>query len=150
MPDTRLYDSDFFAWTQDQASRLRRLATERSNVDLDLENLAEEIESMGRSEQRELINRLSVLMLHLLTWRFQPNLRGASWKATIAVQRADLSDLLLDSPGLKSKLGESIGRAYGRAVIKAIGETGLPEDTFPPDCPWAFEQMMDSSFLPEA
>ncbi len=150
MPDTRLYDSDFFAWTQDQAGRLRRLAAERSNVDLDLENLAEEIESMGRSEQQQLESRLTVLLLHLLKWRFQPSLRGNSWRLTIKEQRNRIERHLRKNPSLKAQLGETLADAYSDALIGAERETGLPEDTFPPACPWAFEQMMDSSFLPDA
>ncbi|AIB14006.1 hypothetical protein ABAZ39_18945 (plasmid) [Azospirillum argentinense] len=150
MPDTRLYDSDFFAWTQDQASRLRRLAAERSNVDLDLENLAEEIESMGRSEQQQLESRLTVLLLHLLKWRFQPGLRGNGWRLTIKEQRNRIERHLRKNPSLKAMLDETIVDAYSDALIGAERETGLPETTFPKDCPWSFDQLMDDGFLPEA
>jgi hypothetical protein len=140
-----LYDRDFYAWANQQAALLR--AGKLSSADI--EHIAEEIESMGRSEKRQLVSRLTVLMLHLLKWQFQPALRGASWKATITVQRDDLSDHLQDNPSLKTKLDEAIANAYRKAAIMAVGETGLPQKTFPPACPWTFEQMMDENFWPE-
>lgn len=89
-----LYDRDFYAWSREQAELLRsgKLA------EADIENIAEEIDSMGRTEKRELISRLTVLLLHLLTWRFQPGKRGPSWEASIANQRDDIADHLDDNP----------------------------------------------------
>src|SRR5580698_7276634 len=93
-----LYDQDFFAWAQEQAELLRagRLS------EADIGHIAEEIESMGRAEKRELVNRLIVLLHHLLKWQFQPDRRGASWEATILVQRHALERHLEDNPSLKS------------------------------------------------
>ncbi|KAA0574566.1 DUF29 domain-containing protein [Azospirillum sp. B21] len=139
-----LYDTDFYAWANEQAALLR--AGKLSAADI--EHIAEEIESMGRSEKRELVNRLSVLLLHLLKWQFQPDRRGRSWTSTIRVQRVDLTSHLQDNPSLKAKLREAIQEAYVKAVITAAGETDLPESTFPEACPWTFEQMMDPSFWP--
>ena len=144
MPSTN-YDRDFYAWAMEQAALLR----EGKLGEADIEHIAEEIESMGRSEKRELVSRLTVLMLHLLKWRFQPLLRGQSWRATIRVQRRDLSDLFSDNPSLKPLLPELIERAYGSAIIEAESETGLPESTFPAVCPWSFDQMMDGDFWPD-
>src|ERR1700679_1879709 len=100
-----LYDEDFYAWANEQAALLRsgKLAS------ADIENIAEEIESMGKGEKRELISRLTVLLSHLLKWQFQPNLQGPSWKATIRVQRRDLSRHMTDNPSLKTKLPEAVG-----------------------------------------
>lgn len=141
-----LYEQDFYAWSQEQARLLR--AGELTQADI--EHIAEEIESMGKTEKRELVNRLSVLLLHLLKWQFQPGRRGASWQATIRVQRDDLKDHLDDNPSLRNQLGGAITSAYRKAVITAGGETGLPEKTFATDCPWSFEQIMDDSFWPES
>jgi len=140
------YEADFYAWTNKQAALLRA----GSFTAADIENIAEELESMGRSEKRELISRLTVLLLHLLKWQFQPERRGASWRATIRGQRSDIADHLGDNPSLKAILNEAIRAAYGKATIAAEGETGLPEATFPAACPWTSAEIMDDSFWPGA
>jgi hypothetical protein len=106
-----LYDRDFHAWAQEQASLLRsgRLS------EADVNHIAEEIESMGKTEKRELVSRLTVLLLHLLKWRYQPERRGRSWEATIRVQRGLLADHLTDNPSLKAQLLEAIAPASIRA-----------------------------------
>ena len=142
----RLYDQDFYAWANEQAGLLR--AGKLSEADI--EHIAEEIESMGKTEKRELTSRLAVLLLYLLKWRFQPKRRGSSWEATIKIQRRDLRRHLADNPSLKSKLSEAIADAYGNAIIEAGAETGLSESTFPADCPWSFEKIMAEDFWPEA
>ena len=141
---TSLYEHDFYAWANEQAALLRA-----GNLSAaDIEHIAEEIESMGKTEKRELVSRLAVLLLHLLKWQYQPVRRGASWQATIRVQRRDLTRHLKDNPSLKAKLGEAIEDAYGNVLIEAAAETGLPEHTFPQTCPWPFDQLMDERFWP--
>jgi len=140
-----LYDHDFYAWANQQAALLR--AGDLSAADIG--HIAEEIESMGRTEKRELVSRLAILLVHLLKWRFQPGLRGNSWRYSIIVQRRDLARHLADNPSLKAKLDEAMEDAYGNARYGAAGETGLAEDTFPPSCPWPFERIMDAEFWPE-
>ncbi|MBS0961469.1 DUF29 domain-containing protein [Acetobacter thailandicus] len=146
MMSSSLYDHDFYAWTNEQAGLLR--AGKLSEADL--EHIAEEIESMGKSEKRELISRLTVLLLHLLKWEFQPMRRGASWRLSIANTRDALTDHLADNPSLRSVLEASVETAYRRARRDAALETGLSENTFPSTCPWFFNQMMDEGFWPEA
>lgn len=145
MSNSRLYDRDFYAWANEQAALLRagRLS------EADIEHVAEEIESMGKAEKRELVSRLKVLLLHLLKWRFQPTLRGTSWRLTIKEQRQEVSDHLDDNPSLKATLPGSIRSAHRLACIIASPETGLAEETFPPRCPWSFEQMMADDFWPD-
>ena len=140
-----LYDEDFYAWTDEQAALLR--AGKLSAADI--ENIAEEIESMGRGEKRELVSRLAVLLLHLLKWQYQPEMRGASWRVSIANTRDDLADLLQDSPSLRANLREYIASAYQRARRQASAETGLNEKTFPPACPYSFSQATDADFWPD-
>ena len=140
-----LYDQDFYAWSGQQAALLR--AGNLSQADL--ENIAEEIDSMGRTEKRELVSRLTVLVLHLLKWRFQPLLRSPSWRATIRVQRRDLTKHIADNPSLKSQVPDAVEWAYGNALLLAETETGLPETSFPAACPYEFGQMMDEGFWPE-
>ena len=144
MSKSDLYDQDFYAWANEQAALLRSGKLSAA----DIEHIAEEIESMGKTEKRELISRMTVLLLHLLKWQFQPGLRCSSWIATIKIQRRDLARHLADNPSLKSKLPEAIADAYGDAVIGAGGETGFPEQTFPNDCPWSLDQIMDADFWP--
>ena len=145
MPKAALYDEDFFAWANEQAALLRagKLAA------ADIEHIAEEIESMGRTEKREFVNRLAVLLLHLLKWRFQPERRGNSWRLSISNQRRQLGRHLRDNPSLKSALPEALDDAFGDAVNDAAGETGLSVETFPTACPWPFEQIMDAGFWPD-
>jgi len=115
----------------------------------DIENIAEEIESMGRTEKRELISRLTVLLAHLLKWQYQPIYRGPSWEVTIRNQRRDLTDHLADNPSLKARLPEAMASAYERAVDTAYAETGLPKSVFPGECPWSFDQAIALDFWPE-
>lgn len=144
--NTNLYDQDFYAWSREQARLLR--AGKLSQADI--EHIAEEIESMGKSEKRELVSRLTVLLLHLLKWQFQPVRRGASWRLSIANTRDALTDHLADNPSLRSELEASIDTAYRRARRDATLETGFHETTFPVKCPWSFDQMMTETFWPEA
>ncbi|CAK0766895.1 DUF29 domain-containing protein [uncultured Gammaproteobacteria bacterium] len=141
---SNFYEHDFFAWANEQAALLRAGKLDAA----DIEHIAEEIESMGRSEKRELVSRLTVLLLHLLKWQFQPDRRGASWEASIANTRDDLADHLADNPSLKAMLSEAIISAYRRARRDAAAETGLPNPSFPLTCPWSFAQLMDENFWP--
>ena len=141
-----LYEHDFHAWANEQASLLRagKLAA------VDLAHVAEEIESMGRSERRELVNRLVVLLLHLLKRRFQADRQGNSWRLSIKEQRIRLKSHLEDNLSLKSQIDWAITQAYQLALIEAERETGLPESTFPVICPFTFDQLLDNAFWPEA
>ncbi len=139
-----LYDRDFFAWSREQADLLR--AGKLTHADI--EHIAEEIESMGRTEKRELISRLSVLLLHLLKWRFQPGRRTPSWEASIRVQRNRLADHLDDNPSLKPLLCQALASAYRDAALEAFAKTGLAGPTFPDACPWTAEQVLDGGFWP--
>ena len=139
------YEQDFFGWANEQAALLR--AGQLSAADI--EHIAEEIESMGRSEQQQLESRLIVLILHLLKWRFQPNLRGSSWRLTMKEQRSRIARHLRKNPSLQAVLDETIADAYSDAIIGAERETGLPDSTFPATCQWTFEQIMAEDFWPE-
>jgi hypothetical protein len=139
------YQTDFYAWAMEQAALLRagRLSA------ADVANIAEEIESMGRGEKRELVNRLTVLLLHLLKWHFQPGFRSPSWSSSIREQRIRLRSHLKDNPSLKSSLEEAFAEAYELAVIAAARETGLPEIHFPKSAPYRYEQTVDGEFWPD-
>ena len=138
------YQHDFHAWLGEQAALLRA-----GHLDaLDALNLAEEIESMGRSERHQLENRLAVLLAHLLKWQFQPALRSRSWELTLKEQRRQVERRLRLSPSLKATLEASLQEAYQDARLLAERETGLSEDCFPPACPFSLAQTLDPAFLP--
>jgi hypothetical protein len=139
------YDEDFFAWTQEQARLLRAGGL----ADVDVENLAEEIESIGRSLRRELRNRLGVLVMHLLKWDYQPAFRSRSWSSTIKEQRKQVAGLIDEAPSLAPLLINELSDIYGSAVIRASGETGLAEASFPAECPYTPDQILSEDFLPE-
>ncbi|MFV3130551.1 DUF29 domain-containing protein [Niveispirillum sp. KHB5.9] len=139
-----LYEKDFYAWTQRQAALLRA-----GNLsEADIAHIAEEIESMGRSEKRELISRLTILLLHLLKWQYQPERRGTSWEATILVQRDDLEDHLADNPSLRAGLDAALVDAYRKAALLAVAETGLARGRFPEACPWSVGEVLGMGFWP--
>ena len=101
---------------------------------------------MGRTETRELVNLLSILLLHLLKWRYQPNRRSPSWEASI--QRNRIADHLEDNPSLKPLLSDALASAYRDATLEAVAETGIARSAFPDACPWTVEQVLGSGFWP--
>jgi hypothetical protein len=145
-PEPSLYDADFYAWTQAQAARLRARAAEGG--DIDWENVAEEIESVGRSDKREIRSRLRVILLHLLKWQFQPEKRKEGWLSTLSEQRTRLDMIIDDSPSLRGFPAEALAGAYKLAVLKAVEETDLEKAMFPSSCPYTLHQLRDSGFLP--
>ena len=140
------YNTDFYAWTKEQAQSLKA----GQWAQLDIENLVEEIESLGRQERQQLINRLGVLLGHLLKWQYQPNYRSHSWQATIREQRRRLRRLLEANPSLQPYLPEALQAGYEDGIDLAIQETNLPEETFPATCPYTLDQALDADFLPNA
>jgi hypothetical protein len=140
-----LYDTDFNQWLEVQVQLLR----DRQLNNLDLENLIKEIESLGKSDKRQLKSRLEVLLLHLLKWQYQPTQRTGSWKGTIAEQRRRIRDLLLDSPSLKSYVETVANACYADAREQASLETGLSLEHCPVDCPYAISDALNSDFWPK-
>lgn len=137
-----LYESDFYHWTVDQVERLRL-----GKLDgLDLENLAEEIESLGNQQRSELENRLAVLLGHLLKWDLQPDLRGKSWQSTIREQRRKIQKLIKKNPSLKSYLDEAMSEGYESALDLVVRETPLDYKDLPQVCPYAIAQIFDNNF----
>lgn len=144
LPLIDLYETDFYAWTQKQAQLLRQHQLDC----LDIENLVEEIDSLGKQQQQELVNRLGVLLGHLLKWEYQPSKRSRSWLTTIREQRRKIAKLLQKNPSLKSFLNEAILEAYVSGVDLAIEETGIEIDNFPSETPYAWEQIENPNFFP--
>jgi hypothetical protein len=146
-PTVPLYDADFYTWTQQQAALLR----EGKVHALDLVNLAEEIESLGKSDRRALGSHLEGLVMHLLKWYYQPSGRqmGHSWLTSITNHRRDIARIVDDSPSLRRQVPELLAQEYRHSRKAASLETGLPLSTFPEACPWTPEQVLDEDFWPE-
>ncbi len=136
------YDTDVYEWTKEQADALRR----RAANELDWDNLAEEIESLGIGNRHQIKSRLEMLILHLLKWKYQPEWQCGGWRGSILEARHRLEDLLEESPSLRPLPAEYLPKAYARARRKALAETGLYR--LPEDCPWTIEQILDEDFLP--
>ncbi len=140
------YDVDYAQWCAEQGALLR----EGRFADLDRENLAEEIESLGRSDKREIESRLKVLLVHLLKCQLQPEKTKAGWRSTIVEQRRRLRKLIEESPSLRSYPASILADEYSYALADAAVETGLNADAFPPACPYSVEQILDLEFYPIA
>ena len=138
------YEDDFVAWLEDQAQRARRGETDS----LDLENIAEELEGMARSDRREIRNRLTVLIIHLLKCSMRPDRPSASWLGTIAEQRGGIATVLDDSPSLRSYPAEILDRCYPLARQKAAYQMRSSQRAFPERCPFTAADALDPSWLP--
>ena len=136
------YERDFYSWLMEQARHLREGRFDA----LDRDNLAEEIEALGREQFNKLVSALRVLMLHMLKWDHQPAMRSRSWVLSIEEQRLEIADVLADNPGLKPRIAEAVARAYRRARIEAAKETDLDEGVFPTTCPYSFDDIRSRMF----
>jgi iron-sulfur cluster repair protein YtfE (RIC family) len=136
------YDIDYYGWIQEQARLLRAGKVN----ELDLDNLAEEMESLGRQEYNELVSGLKVLIGHILKWEYQPERQTRSWLITMKTQRTEIEDILSDNPSLRTRIDEALERGYKRALDLAADETKLPYKTFPRSCRYTFEQILDPTF----
>lgn len=140
-----LYHTDFYDWIEETAQALR----DRRWDDIDIDNLVEEVEALGRSEKRELRSRLEVLLMHLLKWQCQSAHRSRSWQATIREQRRQLIRLLEDSPSLRSYLTGQLPQCYEIAREQAAEETTIFLENFAVDCPFTNQQILDPEFFPD-
>jgi hypothetical protein len=140
------YESDFFAWTQQQAEQLRAL---RPNS-IDWANLAEEIEDLGKSQKQKIESNLAIILLHLLKLAYQPGSAKAGWRSSVIEHRRRIARSLRDSPSLRRHPAVVLREEYAGAREMAADETGLPEDTFPETCPFTIDQVLDPSFWPDA
>ncbi len=140
-----LYNEDFFLWAQEQA----RLLREKRFDELDLDNLIDEVGGVARSDKRQIRKRTTVLVAHLLKWKFQPGRRMPSWQRTIRDQRMEIEGVLEDSPSLRPYPGEIFAKIYGAARSQAAEETGIDFTLFPETPPFTIEQALDDDFLPK-
>jgi hypothetical protein len=142
------YEIDFVAWTERQASLLHAHRFELEALGIDVANLVDEVETLGRSERRELRSRLETLLIHLLKWQYQPKRQSSSWSDTTWEQRGQLDDILNASPSLRRALNAEVKNVYLRARHRAAIQTRLPLEIFPADCPWTVAQVLDVNFWP--
>jgi hypothetical protein len=144
MSNAILYNQDFWQWTKQQAEYLRQ----GKWTELDVENLVEELEALGRSEEKELGSYLQVLLMHLLKYQYQPERRSKSWDNTISNSRDKIQDCLEDTPSLKRFLinPEWVKKHYRRASRDAAKERQKPLETFPTECPYTIAQILDPNF----
>ncbi|WP_029010369.1 DUF29 domain-containing protein [Azospirillum halopraeferens] len=152
MGHTARYDEDFYAWTVDQAARLREAASSGANLPVDWENLAEEVESMGRSDRRALGNQLARVLEHLLKLEHSPaRLPRRGWKLSVVDGRRAAIDILNDSPSLRAKLDEILDPAWARGRKDATGSLKtdtISDDAVPADCPYTIGQILDEDWWP--
>jgi hypothetical protein len=142
---SQLYDEDFYLWIKATVNLLKT----RQLDQLDYDNLIEEIETMGRSEKRGLSSNLKVILMHLLKWKYQPEKRSNSWHFTIIEHRHRVEEILEESPSLKVYLPEIIAQCYQKSRKEASAETGLSINTFPVDCIFTQEEILDLDYLPD-
>lgn len=133
------YDRDYYGWAVQQADALRSGRLEG----LDLDNLAEEIEDLGREQFDKLESALRLILLHMSKWDRQPERRSRSWVLTILRERDRYGRILGDNPGLKPRQNDALQRAYRTARFDAAAETGLPLKVFPEDCPYALDEILN-------
>jgi hypothetical protein len=143
--NTRQYDKDFYAWITHNAALIRQ----GKFSEIDAEHVAEELEDMGKSNKRELLSRLSVLIAHLLKWQFQSKKHSRSWKYTIKEQRFEILDLLKESPSLKYELRDHLTKTYKKAILIAAREMKISEEKLPLSCPFNLQECLDHEFWPK-
>jgi hypothetical protein len=114
-----------------------------------MENIIEEIESLGRSEKHTLYSHMKNLLMHLLKWKYQHKRKTNSWSYTIINSRIGVEKVLSENPGLKPTVPDVFSDAYQSARKLAAAETGMPLNTFPKTCPFSLEQVLDEEFLPD-
>jgi hypothetical protein len=141
------YESDVVAWAKEQAALIRAGQFDQ----LDLTHIAEEIEDVGKSEQRELASRMAVLLAHILKWKFQPQKRSVSWTLTIKEQRRLLVRRVQKTPSLSPMLSdpEWVDEIWVDAKALAEKETGLDMSTYPEICPWSMADVLTPEWLPD-
>ncbi len=145
MQTQSLYEKDFYAWIYHNVDLLKQ--NKLAEVELDI--LIDELESMAKRDRRELLSHFIILIAHLLKWQFQPAHRSSSWRGSIREQRIQIAKQLQESPSLKNYITEIIENAYPDALDLASNETGLAMVTFPNECPYVINDLLDKEFYPE-
>lgn len=143
--ELNLYDRDYYQWLTEAATALN---AGRWN-DLDVANLVDELDAMGKSQKRAIESYLKILLLHLLKWTFQPGMRSGSWRSSIRNARLGICDRIEESPSLQDYPATCLKKCYRVARANAADETGLSIDQFPANCPFALADILREDFLPQ-
>lgn len=138
-----LYEQDYYLWIEKTVEQLRQNQLQ----EIDIQNLIEELETMGRSEKRAVQSNLTVLLMHLLKYKYQPNKRSQSWRSTIVEHRRRLLILFKDSPSLRGYGQEIFAECYQDARQDAATETQLKVSVFPDECPFNLEVVLKVDYL---
>ena len=141
-----LYNSDYYQWLNVTAT----LLSEGRLNDLDVPNLLDELEAMGKSQKRAIESYLKVLLLHLLKWNYQPTMRSGSWRSSIRNSRLGISDRIEESPSLRELPELILEKCYRVARSNAVDETGLDQSVFPEVCPFTIAELLHEDFLPDS
>lgn len=141
----QLYNADFAQWI----TQATLLLQQGKFDELDIENLIEEVEDLGKRDRRALCSNLEIVLLHLLKWQFQPEQRSASWRGSIREHRRQITRILKDSPSLNAYLQQEYEDCYIGARLQAADETGSPLNTFPPECPYVLAHTLNENFFPD-
>lgn len=144
MSGRSLYEADFYSWALEQAQLLR----DGRYTELDLGNLAEEVEDLARKQADELENHYAALLHYLLRWQFEPEQRSHGWAGRIRLARLKLTEHLEGNPGLKLRRGELFAEACDEARANAAIEADLRIEHFPDQNPYTLDQAMDPDFWP--
>jgi Domain of unknown function DUF29 len=139
-----LYEQDETAWLEQMAELIRN----RQIDQLDLTNLAEYLDDMARRDRREVQSRLTTLLAHILKWLYQPERRSGGWHATVLHQQFELADMA-SSGVLRTHAEAVLDHSYANAIKQAAVETGLSQDTFPKQCPYSIEELLNNDPLAE-
>lgn len=140
-----LYDEDLCVWAATNAELLRQGKYQQ----LDIAHLIEEIEDMGKNDQRSLASHLRNLLMHLLKWQYQANIQSRGWQSSVINARVEIERLLKDSPSLRGAMAQLLELEYVPARRLASVETQLPIKTFPIPCPYSLEQVLNEDWLPQ-
>ena len=138
-----LYNRDYCLWLE----KTVQLLQDGQLDELDIPNLIEEIEDTGKSQKHALESNLTVVLMHLLKYKYQPDVRSNSWKATIREHRNRLKRAFRDSPRLRPYFTLVLDECYQDARGLAIDETGLSGTTFPAELPFTADEILDSEYL---
>ena len=138
------YENDFYGWTRTTVALLKQ----KKYQEADMDHIIEELEEMGGSYENQLINRLAILIAHLLKWQFQPDFRDRSWSGTIKEQRNKINRLMRKNPSLKSKISEALQEGFDDSKNIIEKETPIEMNLLPQECPYTFEQITDHEFYP--
>ena len=141
------YETDVIVWAQEQVALLRS----GKLTEIDIVHIAEEIADVGRAEQRELANRMSILLAHLLKWKYQPDKRTNSWEITIRNQRTSILKRLIKTPSLKPMLNDPdwIEDVWADAIQTASKETAIEVADFSLRCPWTMTDAITPDWMPD-